>query len=368
MYSDIYNPFTGGEDSDEELKDESYKPSQNELRATEREEYKDSKDSSLSCKERKPSIINALLKVGTKSIKDITLEKPVRKSPGLLLETAGRSLLQRRSVPGETDSNTSNGTGQGLTFGLCSAKISFGLYGGHLEIGQSGASTLSTSPNSAVPSNVDTAHQLVKIKKDVESPQPHLKNGSSASYSHSGSIGVVNNASKPSMISLSNREHSSSTAKISVTSPLSKFGQPSGTKIVIGNSNTDTPNTQGSSQTKKAFSNWGGEFFKKNLDYRANTNKILEKMNLTNTLPQQNTSNIIPNSSSYTNYSKRETPLSPTSSNGESFKTMFASPVSKKRPLDISPNQNSNIIRKNEPPAKQLKSSSGSTIYNSYNM
>ena len=28
------------------------------------------------------------------------------------------------------------------------------------------------------------------------------------------------------------------------------------------------------------FSNWGGEFFKKNLDYRANTNKILEKMNL----------------------------------------------------------------------------------------
>ena len=91
-------------------------------------------------------------------------------------------------------------------------------------------------------------------------------------------------------------------------------------------------------------------------------------MNLTNTLPQQNTSNIIPNSSSYTNYSKRETPLSPTSSNGESFKTMFASPVSKKRPLDISPNQNSNIIRKNEPPAKQLKNSSGSTIYNSYNM
>ena len=30
----------------------------------------------------------------------------------------------------------------------------------------------------------------------------------------------------------------------------------------------------------RVFSNWGGEFFKKNLDYRANTNKILEKMNL----------------------------------------------------------------------------------------
>lgn len=32
--------------------------------------------------------------------------------------------------------------------------------------------------------------------------------------------------------------------------------------------------------TKKIFSNWGGEFFKKNLDFRANTNKILEKMQL----------------------------------------------------------------------------------------
>ena len=31
---------------------------------------------------------------------------------------------------------------------------------------------------------------------------------------------------------------------------------------------------------KKVFSNWGGDFFKKNLDYRANTNKILEKMQL----------------------------------------------------------------------------------------
>ena len=32
--------------------------------------------------------------------------------------------------------------------------------------------------------------------------------------------------------------------------------------------------------TKRIFSNWGGEFFKKNLDFRANTNKILEKMQL----------------------------------------------------------------------------------------
>ena len=33
-------------------------------------------------------------------------------------------------------------------------------------------------------------------------------------------------------------------------------------------------------ESKKVFSNWGGEFFKKNLDFRANTNKILEKMQL----------------------------------------------------------------------------------------
>ena len=26
------------------------------------------------------------------------------------------------------------------------------------------------------------------------------------------------------------------------------------------------------------FSNWGGDFFKKNLDFRANTNRILEKL------------------------------------------------------------------------------------------
>ncbi len=32
---------------------------------------------------------------------------------------------------------------------------------------------------------------------------------------------------------------------------------------------------------KKVFTNWGGDFFKKNLDFRANTNKILEKMQLT---------------------------------------------------------------------------------------
>ena len=354
----MYNPFTGGEDSDEESKDVDYKPTQSELRDTEREE---SKDSLL--KEKKPNIINALLKVGTKSIKDVSLDKPVRKSPGLLLESAGRSLLQRRSIPGDSDNNTSNGVGQGgLSFGLCSAKISFGLYGGHLDIGQSGQSASGSDSEPSVPSKNESDSE----KQHIVSTNYTSKNGSNETYSHSKAINEVSSPTRNlSFSTLSNKNYTSSTAKISVTSPLSKFGQLSGTKIVIGNTNEDTQNTQNSPQKQKAFSNWGGEFFKKNLDYRANTNKILEKMNLTNSVPSQNTSNTTSNNT-YTNY-KKETPLSPTSSNGENFKTMFTPTINRKRPLDISPNQNSNI-QKNESPAKQLKPAGASSIYNSYNM
>jgi len=50
------------------------------------------------------------------------------------------------------------------------------------------------------------------------------------------------------------------------------FPEPSQTK--------PSDSLSGISATKKVFSNWGGDFFRKNLDYRANTNKILEKMNL----------------------------------------------------------------------------------------
>ena len=364
LYSDIYNPFAGGDDSEEESKDIDYKPSQSELRATEREEAKDSKEASISNKERKPNIANALLKVGTKSIKDVSLDKPVRKSPGLLLETAGRSLLQRRNVPTDSDVNPSNGSGQvGLTFGLCSAKISFGLYGGHLDIGQSGANPLNAPMNS---STVEISHSDKKLSDIGPTKHVIIKNGNREF--ESAPIAVRDEVSSSpkniGLINLSNRDHNLSTAKIAITSPLSKFGQLSGTKLVIGNSNLEAQNTQSAPQTKKAFSNWGGEFFKKNLDYRANTNKILEKMNLTSSVPSQNTSNSI-----IVTQCRKETPLSPTSTNGgENFKNMFASPMNRKRPLDISPNQNSNSIPTNESPPKQLKSASGSSIYNSYNM
>jgi hypothetical protein len=39
------------------------------------------------------------------------------------------------------------------------------------------------------------------------------------------------------------------------------------------------------------FTNWGGDFFKKNLDFRANTNKILEKMQLSKAAPEVGGSN-----------------------------------------------------------------------------
>ena len=43
--------------------------------------------------------------------------------------------------------------------------------------------------------------------------------------------------------------------------------------------------------SKKVFSNWGGDFFKKNLDYRANTNRILEKLTKSAGSDQVNGSN-----------------------------------------------------------------------------
>ena len=79
------------------------------------------------------------------------VEKPVRKSAGLLLETAGKSLLQRRMPPAATAADrkfnsllglggaNSGGLGNSsqpaqLSFGLAPEKISFGLYDGNLAV------------------------------------------------------------------------------------------------------------------------------------------------------------------------------------------------------------------------------------------
>lgn len=227
-------------DSDEEEKmvtrDPSYNPGRvqtnvkNESDPEEEEEeddYEDDRDSGnerySSSSRSRTNFTNALLRVGTKSTKDSSLDKPVRKGPGLLLEAAGRSLAQRaggstqsyKSGTGGSSILSGGSTIGGLSFGLASSKISFGLYRGDLPVDH--ASYIKPKSENTSPSNND----LGADKEENES----------------------------------------------------RLGKAS-------------DNTR-----QKVFSNWGGEFFKKNLDYRANTNKILEKMNLTSKSNGDNSSN-----------------------------------------------------------------------------
>lgn len=192
--------------SDEDEIDE-YIPDRKELKKIESDEEfekaeegleEDLKPLAQKKKEKGNNFANALLKVGTKSTKDVSLDKPVRKSPGRLLETAGRSLLQK------TSSNSGGGSAlfklggaSLLSKGENTNKLSFGLYGGHLPVDHGGFAKSKGGQNS------DGDSQASTEPDDAEKPSK-----------------------------------------------------------------------------SKVFTNWGGEFFKKNLDYRANTNKILEKMNL----------------------------------------------------------------------------------------
>lgn len=237
-------------DSDsEESKDSTYSPS-----STNEGKYTSSTKSSS-----RTNFTNALLRVGTKSTKDSSLDKPVRKGAGLLLEAAGRSLLQKagggstqsyKLGSGGSSMLSSGATIGGLSFGLASSKISFGLYGGHLPV-----------------------------------------------------------------------DHGS------YTKP--KSGETSPT----GNESTEAAEADGGGRSKasdsmtrqKVFSNWGGEFFKKNLDYRANTNKILEKMNLGGT--KSNGDNQASSSSGFRSMAKAEsskrTASDSASSPAKKLKTSF---------------------------------------------
>ena len=122
-----YLPKTRDSDEDEEESKDS--------------NYSDDDDGRPSKSFARTNFTNALLKAGTKSTKDSSLDKPVRKTPGLLLEAAGRSLLNKAGG-GSTLNYKSGGssilsggaTSGGLSFGLVSSKISFGLYGGHLPV------------------------------------------------------------------------------------------------------------------------------------------------------------------------------------------------------------------------------------------
>ena len=149
---------------------------------------------------------NALIRAGTKSTKDSSLEKEkqksikeilnekpvVRKTPGLLLQTAGKGLLNKTKEVSKENGETET------TISRPSSGISFGLWGGHLPVEPSIISNSLSSSYDDKPLSV-----LTKDKKDESA--------------------------------------------------------------------------------KKVFSNWGGDFFKKNLDFRANTNRILEKLSKSGT-------------------------------------------------------------------------------------
>ena len=236
-------------------------------------------------KKKQRTFANALLRVGTKSTRDCSLDKPIQKRPGRLLETAGRSLLQKSASNasggggssffahkppasslllggGESSSNSppyssppssASATGSGIGGSSASSnyannafnalafssgtKLSFGLYGGHLPVDHGGY-TKSGDAN------------------------PNAANGAAAISAILGGGGGGGSSSRSRLEERSR-----------VAAPTSAGSQASLT--------APTPNQQQQQPpTKRVFSNWGGEFFKKNLDYRANTNKILEKMNL----------------------------------------------------------------------------------------
>lgn len=211
----IFDWQSDEEDDEVDEEEESHRPSNG------RENSRESR-----VRQAKSNFTNALLRAGTKSTKDVALDKPVRKMPGLLLETAGRSLMQKRATHEESSSSAAlSKTVGGLSFGLVSSKISFGLYDGHLPIDHS---------------------SYTKSSDDGESD------------SDRGSIEPTTTSTM------------STLAAIRGSDPVRPVSGLGGAAI----------SNLGGASTKKVFSNWGGEFFKKNLDYRANTNKILEKMNL----------------------------------------------------------------------------------------
>jgi len=267
---DLYNPWH----SNDHESDEDYAPSRDEIEASTKENNKD-KEVAPSMKgepkERNNSAMHfttALIKVGSKSFKDPQVEKPVRKSAGLLLETAGKSLLQRRMPPAATAADrkfnsllglggaNSGGLGNSsqpaqLSFGLAPEKISFGLYDGNLGV----------EPASGEPK---------EEKPDTEEDKTATSSSTSLSTAANG-------------------------------------GNPA-----------KSPASTTTASTKRVFSNWGGAFFKKNLDYRANTNKILEKMSMASS-------------------SAAATGAAP--SNGDGFKSAFSPPPGPssptKRPFEV---------------------------------
>lgn len=236
-------PISLKEHSDDSEEDVSYQPLM--------EKWSGSASSNTGHKKNRSggSFANALLRVGTKSTKDSTLDKPVQRKPGRLLETAGRSLLQKRAsitapnssscvasnhssigkLEGSGLMSTNNTVFNSLSISSNKLSLSFGLYGGHLSVDHGGT-----------------------LK--------HISEGAKEGRGSTQNIGGC------------------FPQAISSTPTLLQVTQDDENGAIVDKS---AEKRQQPCFTKKVFSNWGGEFFKKNLDYRANTNKILEKMNLT---------------------------------------------------------------------------------------
>ena len=183
------------------------------------------------------SFANALLRVGTKSTKDSTLDKPVQRKPGRLLETAGRSLLQKRAsisaaAPGSSSTSTKSSIGRfrdsgnglmatndtifnSLSLSNNKLSLSFGLYGGHLS--------------------VDHGGPIKQISAISDGTKEERCSTMSASSCFTRSI-----ASTPTLLQVPQDDEISGNVEKSA-----EKRQPC--------------------YTKKVFSKWGGEFFKKNL-------------------------------------------------------------------------------------------------------
>jgi len=265
----LYNPFHTGDDHES---DEDYAPSRDEMVSATKENNRDKeRDNGSSVRETKKEVgalhfTNALIKVGSKSFKDPGVEKPVRKTAGLLLETAGKSLLQRRMPPCSTAADrkfnsllTNNLSPHGLSgkpaqlsFGLAPEKISFGLYDGNLAV-ESASSADDEAAATGPTSNSS-------VKTEVTSPLSNTKVKPETARLSSSSTGTElkteNGGSDPS-------------GSTKLKSPIS--------------TSTAASSAPSTANTKRVFSNWGGAFFKKNLDHRAataNTNQILEKLKM----------------------------------------------------------------------------------------
>ncbi len=157
--------------------------------------------------------------------------------PGHLLQTAGKGLINCNKFSNQREKQLSDEFDD-----LIKPKaptISFGLYGGHLAI-------------------------------DKDKDRTSSRSNSTDEDNFSSSLSTSDFSSSKSTLTLSSL----------LTSQALKQQHQAPPQPIQQQTQPQQPQQEQQQSTKRVFSNWGGEFFKKNLDYRANTNKILEKMQL----------------------------------------------------------------------------------------